>query len=83
MEEVCANAVVLVDECDAGNTVALSLTPNGLGLGLNASYCVENGNGAVENTQRTLYLSGEVNVARGVDDLEAVRQRRPSSRSRW
>ena len=72
MEEVGANAVVLVDERDAGNTVALGLTPNGLGLRLNAGNGVEHGDGAVENAQGALNLGGEVHVARGVDDLEAI-----------
>ena len=72
MQEVGADAVILVDERDARNAIALGLTPNGLRLRLNASDGVENGNGAVENTEGTLDLSGEVNVARGVDNLEAV-----------
>ena len=72
MHEVGAHAVVLVDERDTGNAVALGLTPNGLGLRLNACDGVEDRNGAIENAQGTLDLSGEVDVARGVDDLEAV-----------
>ena len=72
MEEVGADAVVLVDEGDAGNAVALRLTPNSLGLRLNAGNGVEHGYGAVENAQGALNLGGEVHVARGVDNLEAV-----------
>ena len=72
MQEVGADAVILVDERDARNAIALGLTPNGLRLRLNASDGVENSNGAVENTEGTLDLSSEVNVARGVDDLEAI-----------
>ena len=72
MEEVGTDAVVLVDIGDTGNAVAACLTPNGLGLGLNACDCVEDCDSTVENAKGTLDLSGEVDVARGVDDLEAV-----------
>ncbi len=72
MEEVGTHAVVLVDEGDAGHAVTLGLAPHRLGLRLHAGNGVEHGDGAVENAQRTLDLSGEVHVAGGVDDLEAV-----------
>ena len=70
MEEVCAHAVVLVDEGDAGDIVLGRLTPDGLGLGLNPRDGVEDRNGSVEHTQGALDLCGEVNVARRVDDLD-------------
>ena len=72
VEEVSAHAVILVDEGDAGDVEGRSLTPNGLRLGLNAGNGVEDGDSAIENAQATLDLGGEVNVARGVDDLDAV-----------
>ncbi len=52
VEEVCAHAVILVDERDAGDAVGGSLTPNGLRLGLNAGNGVEDGDGAVRSTRR-------------------------------
>ena len=70
--EVGADAVHLVDEAHARHVVLVGLTPHGLGLRLNASNRVEHGDGAVEHAQRALYLDGEVNVARGVDDVDAV-----------
>ena len=72
MEEVGAYAVVLVDVGDAGHAIAAGLTPNRLGLRLNAGDRVEHGHGAVEDAQGALDLGREVHVARGVDDLEAV-----------
>ena len=72
VEEVSAHAVILVDEGDAGDVEGGSLTPNGLRLGLNAGNGVENGDSAIEDAQAALDLGGEVNVARGVDDLDAV-----------
>ena len=72
VEEVSAHAVILVDEGDAGDVEGGSLTPNGLRLGLNAGNGVEDGDSAIEDAQAALHLGGEVNVARGVDDLDAV-----------
>ncbi len=72
VEEVGADAVELVDERDARDVVVGSLTPDGLGLRLDASDGVEDGDGAVKNAQAALDLSGEVDVTRGVDDLDDV-----------
>ena len=72
VEEVCADTVVLVDVRDARNAITVGLTPNGLGLRLNASDSVEDRDSAVENAQGALDLGGEVNVAGGIDDLEAI-----------
>ena len=70
VEEVGADAIVLVDEGDARDVVVVGLTPHGLGLGLNAGDGVEDGDGTVEDAQGALDLGREVNVARGVDDLD-------------
>jgi hypothetical protein len=53
-------------------SVFVSLTPNGLRLGLNATLCAHNGYGTVKNTQGTLYLYGKVNVAGGINDIDSV-----------
>ena len=70
--EVGADAVHLVDEAHARHVVLVGLAPHGLGLRLNASNRVEHGDGAVEYAQRALYFDGEVHVAGGVDDVDAV-----------
>ena len=70
VEEVGADAVELVDEGDARDVVVVSLTPDGLRLRLDAGDGVEDGDGTVEDAQRALDLGREVNVARGVDDLD-------------
>ena len=72
VEEVSADAVVLVDERDARDVVARCLAPHGLGLRLDACDGVENGDSTVEDAQGALYLGREVDVAWGVDDLDAV-----------
>ena len=72
VEEVGAHAVVLVDEGDAGHAVGRGLAPDGLGLRLDAGDGVEHGHGAVEDAQAALDLGGEVDVTRGVDDLDDV-----------
>ena len=70
--EVGAGAVHLVDEAHPRHVVLVGLTPHRLGLGLDAGDRVEHGDGAVEHAERTLDLDGEVDVARRVDDVDAV-----------
>src|SRR5699024_4130070 len=70
--EVCARLVLLGNEAVPWNVVLRSLTPNLLGLWLNAFLAVENSNCDIENTQGTLNLNGEVNVTRGVNDVDLV-----------
>ena len=72
LEEVSADLVHLVGEDDARNLVLVALTPDGLGLRLDALVAVENDDSAVEHAQRTLDLDGEVDVAGGVDDVQAL-----------
>ena len=70
--EVGAGAVHLVDVGDAGNAVLVGLAPDRLGLRLYAGDRVEQRDRAVEHAQRALHLDGEVDVARRVDDVDAV-----------
>ena len=70
--EVRADLVHFVDETDAGYVVLVGLSPDLLGLGLDALLAVENGDRAIEHAQAALHLDGEVNVSRGVDDVDLV-----------
>ena len=86
VEEVGTHAVVLVDEGDAGDAVRGGLTPDGLGLRLDAGDGVKDRDRAVEDAQAALDLGREVDVARGVDDLDDVVPRRapaPGPSSPW
>src|SRR5690606_27241015 len=71
-QEVGTGAIHLVDVDEARNLVTVGLTPNGFGLRLYAGAAAQNNNGAVEYTQAALYFDGEVNVARGVDEVDAM-----------
>ena len=70
--EVRADLVHLVDEADPRHVVLIGLSPDLLGLGLDALLAVEDGDGTVEHAQRALHLNGEVDVARGVNDVDLV-----------
>ena len=70
--EIGADLVHLVAEDHARHVVLVGLAPDGLGLRLDAGIGVEQRDGAVEHAQRTLDLDGEVDVAGGVDDVEAA-----------
>ena len=78
-EVVGAHAVHLVDEADPRNAVLVGLAPDGLGLRLHAGHGIEDSDSAIKHAQRTLDLEREVDVPRGVDDVDAV----SLPRSRW
>ena len=69
--EVRAHDVHLVDVDHAGDLVVVRLSPDGLGLGLNAALGAHDGHRAVQHAQGALHLNGEVYVARCVDDIDA------------
>ena len=71
-QEVGAGAVHLVDERDARHLVAVHLAPHRLGLRLHAGDRAEHCDGAVEHAQAPLHFDREVDVARGVDDVDAM-----------
>ena len=79
--EVRAHDVHLVDVDHAGNIVMVSLSPDRLGLRLNAALGTKDRHAAVEHAQAALDLNGEVDVARGVDDIDAVALPEASGRS--
>ena len=79
--EVRAHDVHLIDVDHAGNIVVVSLSPDRLGLRLHAALGTKDRHAAVEHAQAALDLNGEVDVARGVDDVDAVALPEASGRS--
>ena len=71
MIEVSTHDIHLIDIYHPGDIVMVGLSPYCLRLRLNTSLCTEDRNAAVENSQRTLDFNGEVNVTRGIDDVNA------------
>ena len=83
--EVGTGPVELVDEAEAGYAVAVGLTPDRLGLGLDAGHAVEDDHRAIEHAQAPLDLDGEVHVPGRIDDVDtmiAPERRRRGSRDR-
>ena len=70
--EVCAVDVHFIYVGNTGHLVFICLAPYRFRLGLNAALCAESCDGAVENAERTLNFYGEVNVARGVYDVDTA-----------
>src|SRR5690606_2212702 len=70
--EVGSGAVHLVYERHARHAVAIGLTPHRLRLRLHATDGTQHEHGTIKHTQRTLDFDGEVDVARRVDDVQAV-----------
>ena len=73
LEEVGTGTVHLVHEGKTGNAVLVGLTPNGFGLRLHATHGAVDHAGAVEDAHGTFNFNGEVNVPRGVDDVQTIR----------
>ena len=55
-----------------GTLVLVGLTPNGFGLGLNPGYGAKYGECAIEDAQTTFYFSGEIDVARRIDNIDTL-----------
>ena len=72
LEEVRAGAVHLVDEREARHLVLVGLAPDGFRLRLHAAHGAVHHARAVEHAHRALDFDREVDVARGVDDVDAV-----------
>ncbi len=71
-ERIGAGPVALVDEGDARHLVASHLLIYGDRLGLNATHGAQHEDGSVQHAQRTFHLDREVDVARGVDDVDFI-----------
>src|SRR5271163_3053680 len=71
-QEVRAGAVHLVDESDPRHAVLVHLAPNSLGLRLHAGHGAVDGHGGIQHPQAALHLDGEVDMPRGIDDVDAV-----------
>jgi len=69
---VGTDAVHLVDERDPRDAVALHLPVDGERLALHAADGTEDENRAVKDAEAAFHLDGEVDVARGVDDVDRV-----------
>ena len=53
-----------------GTRIFVGLPPHRFGLRLHASHGIEHGHRAIEHAQRTLDFSGEIDVARGIDNVD-------------
>jgi hypothetical protein len=69
---VGAGAVALVDEGDARHAVAPHLPVDGDRLALHAGHRAQHQDGAIEHLEGALHLDGEVDVPRGVDDVDLM-----------
>ena len=68
---VRAGPVHLVDEGDTRHTIFIRLTPHGFRLRFHTTDRTENGDSAVQHSQRPLDLCREIHVAGSIDDIDA------------
>ena len=70
--EISPLTVQLVNVDNAWYTVFVGLTPYSFRLRLYTGRTAEDDNRAIQYTQRTLNLNGEVNVARSINDVQTI-----------
>src|SRR5580698_10672005 len=71
MLKISTHLVDFVDKANAGNPVLVSLAPDLLRLRLHSMDGVKYGDSTVEYPQRTLNFGREIDVARGVNNIDA------------
>ena len=72
LEEVGTGTVHLVHKGQTWHFVLVGLAPNGFGLGLHATHSAVNHASAIQHAHGTLNFNGEVNVSRGINDVDTV-----------
>ena len=71
-EVVRTGTIHLVDERETRHSVFVGLTPHRFGLRLHAAYSAIHHASAVEHAHRTFNLNGEVDVTRGINNVDAM-----------
>ncbi len=82
VEEIGTHYVHLVDVCHARYAKLLSLAPYCLRLRLNAALCGKNGNRTIQHAEGALNFYCKVNMARRVNNVDAVAFPEACSRGR-
>mmetsp|Transcript_894 Transcript_894/g.2071 ORF Transcript_894/g.2071 Transcript_894/m.2071 type:complete len:552 (+) Transcript_894:661-2316(+) len=70
--EVGSGSVHFVQEAHTRDLVLVSLTPDGFGLGFDSGNTIENGDGSIQNSKGTFDFQGEIDVTRGINDVDTV-----------
>src|SRR5690606_3919074 len=68
-KEISTGTVHLVDEYHTRNFIFVGLTPHGLGLRLHTGRTTQHHHSTIQYTQRAFNFNGEVDVPRGIDDV--------------
>jgi hypothetical protein len=64
--------IEFINETNARHAIFISLAPNGFRLRFNAGDTVKHGYGAIKHAQGTFDFHCEIDVARSIDDVDAV-----------
>ena len=70
--KITTNLINLINETNPRNTILGSLTPNGFGLSFNAHLTIKYYDCTIKHTERTFYFSREVDVPRGINDVNLM-----------
>src|SRR3989339_41342 len=64
--------VEFIDKTNPWHMVFIRLTPNGFRLWFYASHPIKNSHSTIEHFQTSFHFSRKVDVARGIDDVDAM-----------
>ena len=70
--EITTDLVDFVDETDTRDTIFSGLAPNSFGLSFDTHLTIKDNYGTIKHAQRTLNFSGEVDVSRGINDVDLM-----------
>ena len=71
-EIIRTNAIHLINKSDARDIVFCHLPPNRLRLWLHTSDGAKDTDRTIQDSERAFYLGGEIDVPRGVDNIDLV-----------
>lgn len=66
---ICSHSIKLVNKCKSWNLISSHLPINSNWLTLHTTNATKDKNGTIKNTQSPLNLNGEINVTRGVNNV--------------
>ena len=72
LKEISTRTVHFVHISNTRHIVLISLTPYSLRLRFNTTHCTICSNSTIQNTQRALYFSSEVNVSRSINQVDFI-----------
>src|SRR4051794_37017658 len=62
IKKICPRTIHFIDKCDAWDVILICLPPHSLRLRFDSSDGTENGDGTIENAERSFHLDSKIDV---------------------